>query len=86
MTSPAGPTPAGVRTLDQLRDGDHGVIDAVECPPAVARRLMELGLVPGTSITLVRRAPLGDPMEVAVRGVRLSLRRAEAREIHVAID
>jgi Fe2+ transport system protein FeoA len=70
-------------SLDQLTAGERGVIDAVNCAPAVARRLMELGLVPGTAIELVRRAPLGDPIEVAVRGVRLSLRRAEARRIDV---
>jgi ferrous iron transport protein A len=46
-------------------------------------RLRELGLVPGTKVRLVRRAPLGDPLEIAVRGSRLAIRRTEARHIQV---
>ena len=72
------------RALDSMASGERGVIAAIDCEPSVARRLMELGLVPGTDIEMIRRAPLGDPLEVRVRGVHLSLRRAEARRIHVA--
>jgi Fe2+ transport system protein FeoA len=72
------------RPLDRLTPGERGVIARLGGDPAVARRLMELGLVPGTEVTLVRRAPLGDPIELAVRGVHLSLRRSEAGHIHVA--
>ena len=75
---------AAERALDTLTSGERGVIAALDCEPSVARRLMELGLVPGTEIVVIRRAPLGDPLEVSVRGVRLSLRRSEARRIHVA--
>jgi Fe2+ transport system protein FeoA len=46
-------------------------------------RLRELGLVPGTKIRLVRRAPLGDPLEISVRGSRLAIRRSEARHIQI---
>ena len=46
-------------------------------------RLRELGLVPGTKIRLVRRAPFGDPIEVAVRGSRLAMRQSEAKHIRV---
>ena len=73
-------------TLDQLRAGQGGQILRVEGDPAVARRLMELGLVPGTRVEVLRRAPLGDPLELSVRGVHLSLRRTEALRIHVSID
>jgi Fe2+ transport system protein FeoA len=45
---------------------------------------MELGLVAGTDVSVLRRAPLGDPIELAVRGVHLSLRKTEAAHIHVA--
>ena len=81
--APRNDTPAE-RTLDTLASGERGVIAALDCEPSVARRLMELGLVPGTEIVVIRRAPLGDPLEVSVRGVHLSLRRSEARRIHVA--
>ena len=75
---------AAERPLDALGPGERGVIARMECDPLIARRLMELGLVPGTPVEVVRRAPLGDPIELAVRGTRLSLRRTEASLIHVA--
>jgi ferrous iron transport protein A len=74
----------GERTLDRLAPGESGAIARIEGDPAIARRLMELGLVPGTTVSMVRCAPLGDPLELTVRGVHLSLRRTEARSIHVA--
>jgi len=70
-------------TLDQLTPGETAVIAAIDGPPAIARRLMELGLSPGTRVELVRRAPLGDPLELRVRRVHLSLRRADARYVRV---
>ena len=47
------------------------------------RRLMEMGLVPGTAVEVVNVAPLGDPLELMVRGARLSIRRAKARALEV---
>lgn len=47
------------------------------------RRLMELGLVPGTTVTIEKVAPLGDPLELVVRGCSLSIRAAEARAVEV---
>jgi Fe2+ transport system protein FeoA len=52
---------------------------------ALRRRLMEMGLLPGTSVEVVRVAPLGDPIEVRLRGYSLSLRRADARSIDVEL-
>jgi ferrous iron transport protein A len=72
------------RTLDLLAPGESATIARLEGNPAIARRLMELGLVPGTIVAMVRSAPFGDPLELTVRGVHLSLRRTEARSIHVA--
>jgi Fe2+ transport system protein FeoA len=74
----------GGRPLDHLSPGEGGRIAHIDAEPGIKRRLMELGLVPGTDIEMVRSAPLGDPIEVAVRGLHLSLRRSEARHIHVA--
>ncbi len=70
-------------TLDQLAAGERAVIASVDCPPTIARRLMELGVLPGTEVEVIRRAPLGDPMEISLRGVHLSLRKSEARHIDV---
>ena len=50
------------------------------------RRLLEMGLLPGTSIIVVRVAPLGDPIEIRLRGYSLSLRHADARAITVSLN
>jgi Fe2+ transport system protein FeoA len=59
------------------------VIEAVDGPRAFRRRLMEMGLVPGTEVILRNVAPLGDPLEIEVRFGRLSIRRNEAAQIRV---
>ena len=70
-----------VRTLDQLATGDRAVVQRVGCAPRVGCRLMEMGLLPGTRVEMVRRAPFGDPLEIRLRGYLLSLRRSEASGI-----
>ncbi|MCB9584394.1 MAG: ferrous iron transport protein A [Polyangiaceae bacterium] len=70
-------------TLDTAHIGEHLRIQQVAGERAFRRRLLELGLVPGTRVELKRIAPLGDPIELLVRGCSLSIRRAEARSIHV---
>lgn len=59
------------------------VIEHVGGEGSFRRRLMELGLVPGTRVELVGIAPLGDPLELLVRGASLSIRRAEAESIRI---
>ncbi|MCY3843173.1 MAG: ferrous iron transport protein B [Acidobacteria bacterium] len=76
----------GLRTLDELPIGESAVVHRVACQRRVGRRLMEMGLLPGTRIEMVRRAPLGDPLEVRLRGYLLSLRRAEASGVSLAAD
>ena len=72
-----------MRTLAQLNPGDRGKVTKVAGDSEAARRLMEMGLMRGTTVEVVRRAPLGDPLEVKVRGFMLTLRLAEARHIEV---
>ena len=71
------------RTLDQLQAGDETNVLELNGAADTAHRLMEMGLLPGTPIKVVRFAPLGDPIEISVRGYHLSLRRTEAAEIVV---
>ena len=71
------------RSLDRLEPGERGVILRLDGDHGAVRRLMELGLVPGTRVEVLRRAPLGDPLELRLRDVHLSLRRSEASFIHV---
>ena len=68
-------------TLDQLRRGEHARIVDVEGDDTISVRLMEMGLTEGEQIELIDFAPLGDPIEFAVRGYRLSLRTEEARRV-----
>jgi ferrous iron transport protein A len=70
-------------TLDQLTPGVDGVVREIDGEGAAVRRLMDLGLVPGTLVQHLRKAPLGDPLEILVRGMHLSIRRSEAGMVHV---
>jgi ferrous iron transport protein A len=72
-------------SLDRLRVGASARVLAVRGEGAVARRLMEMGVVPGAPVRLVKAAPLGDPLEVRVRNYHLALRRSEAQTISVVM-
>jgi ferrous iron transport protein A len=72
-----------VSSLDRLRTGRQARVLAVKGEGAVARRLMEMGVIPGAPVRVVRTAPLGDPLEVRVRNYHLALRRSEAQAISV---
>lgn len=69
--------------LSEIQPGQIVEIVAIAGRSSFRRRLMELGLVPGTRVELVRVAPLGDPVELLVRGASLSIRKAEAGVIEV---
>lgn len=70
-------------SLASLAPGDRAIVRHIRADQGFARRLMELGLIPGTEVALVREAPLGDPIELVVRGSHFSIRRSEAERIHV---
>ena len=59
-------------------------IAGFDLPPERRERLLEMGLTPGAPVRVIRAAPLGDPIEVEVRGYRLSLRKQDAKGVHVA--
>jgi ferrous iron transport protein A len=71
------------RTLADVVAGERARIVRVGGAAATNRRLADMGLVRNTVVSVRRVAPLGDPMEIEVRGYRLSLRKAEARGIEV---
>jgi len=70
-------------TLNTLAHGTEARVVSVDGESTVARRLMEMGVVPGAPVCVIKAAPLGDPIEVRVRGYHLALRRAEAQTITV---
>ena len=70
-------------TLNELETGKTAKVVRLLGEGAVKRRIMDMGLIKGTDVTLRKIAPLGDPIEVTVRGYELSLRRDEAVKIEV---
>lgn len=71
-------------SLNRLQPGERGRIERIMAPvSSVRQRLLEMGLTKGTVIEVIRFAPLGDPIEILVRGYRLSLRRVEAESVIV---
>lgn len=70
-------------TLDKVVVGDAVKIARLNGAGAVKRRMMDMGLTKGTEVTVDKIAPLGDPIELTVRGYKLSIRKAEAETIEV---
>jgi len=73
----------GEQKLSELLPGEKGVIVRIIGPTTLRRRLMDMGLVRGTEIEVLRKAPLGDPIEFLVRGYYLSLRKEECDHVYV---
>jgi len=73
-----------VTSLDQVAVGSSARVADVHGGDDTALRLLEMGLTPGIDVRVVGTAPLGDPLELEVRGYRLSIRRTEAARIAVA--
>lgn len=71
--------------LHELKIDQTGEVINVEGTGKIRRRLLDMGVTPGTKIYLRKKAPLGDPLEILIRGYELSLRKAEARLIKVRI-
>jgi Fe2+ transport system protein FeoA len=74
---------AATQPLTSVTLGTTATVAEIKVPSASRPRLMEMGLLVGTSVELVRFAPMGDPVEIKVRGYNLTLRRQEAEQIWV---
>ena len=72
-----------MKTLKQAKVGDTVTIVKLHGEGAVKRRIMDMGLTKGTEVTVRKVAPLGDPIEVTVRGYELSIRKADAEMVEV---
>ena len=71
--------------LADMKPGVSGVVEALEGHGNIQHRLVDMGVVKGSHITVVKVAPLGDPVEVKVKGTALALRKNEAAKISVAV-
>ena len=69
--------------LTNLPIGTKATVVAVNGNNAITKRLMEMGIVPGVSVRVVKSAPFGDPLEIRVRGYNLAMRKSEADSIEV---
>lgn len=74
-----------VKLLSELKRGDRGKIVKIGGKGGIHRRLLDMGLVSGSDIEMQRVAPLGDPIEIKVKGYNLSLRKEEAASIQVEV-
>lgn len=73
------------KRLSELKPGEKGIILRVEGSGATKRRILDMGLVRGTEIKVIRRAPLGDPVEFLLKGYNLSLRKSEGDNVYVRV-
>ena len=73
-------------TLDQLKTGERGIVLGYQGEEDLHYRLKELGLVAGTPVRVRRCAPLGDPMELSIRGYHLSIRKQDAAKILIKLE
>ena len=70
-------------TIAELAPGQSGVIAAYRGADAEERHLLDMGLTPGTEVTLVKTAPMGDPIELFLRGYELTIRLEDAQKIEI---
>ena len=75
-----------LKTLDQFKIGETGLIKKVEGEGRLRRRLFDMGVTPGATVYLRKKAPLGDPLEVTIRGYELSLRLSEAKLVVLEVE
>ena len=74
------------KRLSDLKPGERGVISRIAGDRELRRRLLDMGLTRGTEIIVVRRAPLGDPVEFLLKGYNLSLRKRECEGVYVLVE
>ncbi len=73
-------------TLKELEIGKSGTILSVGGENALRCRLLDMGLIPHTKVTKIKTAPLGDPMQIRVRGYELTLRNDDAMQIELEVE
>ena len=75
-----------LKKLDEFQIGETGLIKMVEGEGRLRRRLFDMGVTPGTSVYLRKKAPLGDPLEITIRGYELTLRKSEANLVVMEVE
>lgn len=75
-----------LKRLDEFVIGETGLIKKVEGEGRLRRRLFDMGVTPGATVYLRKKAPLGDPLEVTIRGYELTLRKSEACSVILEVE
>lgn len=75
-----------MKKLNELQVGENGVVKNVLGEGKVRRRMLDMGITPGASVYLRKKAPLGDPIEVTIRGYELTLRKVEAELVIMEVE
>ena len=75
-----------LKRLDEFKIGETGLIKKVEGEGRLRRRLFDMGVTPGATVFLRKKAPLGDPIEVTIRGYELTLRKSEAQLVVLEVE
>ena len=73
------------KTLSDFTVGETGVVKAVGGEGKIKRRLFDMGITPGAEVFLRKKAPLGDPIEITIRGYELTLRKTEAQFVNMEV-
>ena len=74
------------KKLSEFKIGDSGIVKFVNGEGRVRRRLFDMGITPGADVLLRKKAPLGDPIEITIRGYELTLRKCEANLVLCNLD
>ncbi len=72
--------------ISDLKPGDKGKIRKIEASSNLRRKLLDMGIIPGSPFEIVKLAPLGDPVDVKIKGYHLSLRKEEAATVSVEVE
>ena len=74
------------KTVNELKIGEKAIVTGLGCSGALRRRIIDMGITPGAVVIMRKAAPMGDPIEINVRGYELSIRRSEAGGITVETE
>ena len=71
------------KTVNELKIGEKAIVTGLGCSGALRRRIIDMGITPGAVIIMRKAAPMGDPIEITLRGYELTLRVEDARKIEI---
>ncbi len=75
-----------VKTMAEMKPGEMGIVRKVSGTGNIKHRLIDMGVVPGSKVVVLKFAPLGDPIEIKIKNFDLSLRKSEAATIDVEVE